>query len=363
LNGGLSSMYAVIMAGGIGTRFWPRSRQKHPKQLLKILGNRTLIQQTVDRLDPLIKQEHIFIVSTQLQMDEIQQQLPFLKPENLIVEPKGKNTAPCIGLAALFVKHLNPDAIMAVLPADHNIKNEDQFKKVLAVAEQVAQQEECLVTIGINPTYPSTGYGYIQLDREIKNIADMSVYRVKTFAEKPDIRTAERFINSGDFLWNSGMFVWKAKTILREIEEALPELYDGLLEIDKTIGTKYQDEVINKVYCQIKSISIDYGVMEHTRHVNVLKGDFGWSDVGSWEEVYQISDKDEHMNVFKGSHFAKETHDCLIDSPDKFVATLGVQDLVIVNTKDALLICHRDKAQNVKELVESMKRKEFSSFL
>jgi len=231
-------MYAVIMAGGIGTRFWPRSRQKHPKQLLKILGNRTLIQQTVDRLDPLIKQEHIFIVSTQLQMDEIQQQLPFLKPENLIVEPKGKNTAPCIGLAALFVKHLNPNAIMAVLPADHNIKNEDQFKKVLAVAEQVAQQEECLVTIGINPTYPSTGYGYIQLDREIKNIADMSVYRVKTFAEKPDIRTAERFINSGDFLWNSGMFVWKAKTILREIEEALPELYDGLLEIDKTIGTK-----------------------------------------------------------------------------------------------------------------------------
>ena len=356
-------MYAVIMAGGIGTRFWPRSRQKHPKQLLKIIGDRTLIQSTVDRLFPLVKHENIFIVSTTLQIEEIKKQLPFLKTENLLIEPKGKNTAPCIGLAALFIKRIDSEGVMAVLPADHSIKKEEQFKKILATAEQVAIQKECLVTIGINPTYPSTGYGYIQVNGEIDEINNMPVYKVKTFAEKPDIKTAERFMDSGDFLWNSGMFVWKAKTILKEIEEALPELYDGLLEIEKALGTKSQDETINKVYCQIKSISIDYGVMEHTRNVNVLKGNFGWSDVGSWEEVYKISDQDEHKNVSKGINFLKDTKGCLIDVPNKFVATLGVEDLIVVDTEDALLICPRNKAQNVKDLVESMKRKEQINYL
>lgn len=356
-------MYAVIMAGGIGTRFWPRSRQTHPKQLLKIIGDRSLIQSTIDRLNPLIKHENVIVVSTTLQAEEIKRQLPFLKPENLIIEPKGKNTAPCIGLAALFIKRIDPEAVMAVLPADHTIKKEQQFKQVLVVAEQVAQQKDCLVTIGINPTYPSTGYGYIQFNDKIDEIEGMPVYKVKTFAEKPDIKTAERFINSGDFLWNSGMFVWKTKTILKEIEEALPEMYDGLLEIEKSLGTKSQNEVINKVYCQIKSISIDYGVMEHTRNVNILKGDFGWSDIGSWEEVYQILEKDEHKNVSIGSHFLKNSSGCLIDAPDKFVATLGVEDLIIVETEDALLICQRDKAQAVKELVESMKRKEQTQYL
>lgn len=356
-------MYAVIMAGGAGTRFWPRSRYKHPKQLLRIIGKRTMIQSTIDRLEPLIDRDQTFIVSTSIIRDEILHQLPFLKPENLLVEPKGKNTAPCIGLAAVIIKKLDPEAVMAVLPADHHIKEEQKFRTILAAAEKVAMKNESLVTIGIAPTYPATGYGYIQYNGQIDEVSGIPVYNVKTFAEKPDVKTAESFINSGDFLWNSGIFIWKVNTILKEIEDALPELYDGLLEIEQALGTKSQDEVINKVYCQIKSISIDYGVMEQARHVHVLKGDFGWNDVGSWEEVYQISKKDDHENVASGEHVFKDTHGCLIDVPHKFVAAVGIEDLIIVDTNDAMLICRRDQAQHVKELVDQMKKKELTKYL
>ncbi|MBD3289500.1 NTP transferase domain-containing protein [candidate division KSB1 bacterium] len=356
-------MYAVIMAGGEGTRFWPRSRFKHPKQLLQIIADKTMLQSTVERLDSVVDVNHTYIVSTQVIKDEIKRQIPFLKPENLIIEPKGKNTAPCIGLAAVMIKKLDPDAVIAVLPADHHIAEVNKFRQILKAAEKVAKEDDRLVTIGINPTYPSTGYGYIQFNGEIEKIDDIPVYKVKTFAEKPDINTARRFIKSGDFLWNSGIFVWSVKTILGEIEESLPELYDGLVEIEKALGTKSQDDIINKIYCQIKSISIDYGVMEHARNVAVLKGDFGWSDVGTWEEVYQLSQKDENDNVVNSPNFLMDTAECMIDVPDKFVAAIGVNNLIVVETKDALLICNRDNAQNVKDIVEAMKRKELKKHL
>jgi len=356
-------MYVVIMAGGVGTRFWPRSRLKHPKQLLNILDERSMIQATIDRLDNLISYDQIYIVTTKPQKNEIQKQLDFLKSENLIIEPKGKNTAPCIGLAAVILKHRDPDAVMAVLPADHRIRKTEKFRKVLSAAEALASQKECLVTIGINPTYPATGYGYIQLDNRNDEINDVPINRVKTFAEKPDLKTAKLFIKSGDFLWNSGMFIWKAKTILKEIEESLPELYDGLMEIEKYLGTESEHEVIEKVYCQIKSISIDYGVMEHSENVYVLNGEFEWNDVGSWEEVYKISTKDTNGNVAVGEHLLKDTNNCLIDSPKRFVAAIGVKNLVIVETDDALLICPRDRTQEVKELVDTMKRKNLDQYL
>jgi mannose-1-phosphate guanylyltransferase len=356
-------MYAVIMAGGVGTRFWPRSRFKRPKQLLKILDEQTMLQATVSRLDRLISEDRIYIVSTEPQIEEIRKQLPFLRSENLLFEPKGKNTAPCIGLAATILKHRDPDAVMAVLPADHRIKNENQFRKVLSTAGVTASKRDCLVTIGINPTYPSTGYGYIQVNGKVDEINDIDVFKVKTFAEKPDLTTAHRFLKSGDFLWNSGMFVWKVNVILKEIEESLPELYDGLLEIERYLGTESQDEVIKKVYCQIKSISIDYGVMEQAENVYVLKGEFDWNDVGSWEEIYKISSPDENQNVIIGNHFTKDTKGCLIDSTNRFIATLGVENLIIIDTDDALLVCQRDMAQNVKDLVDAMKRKNLDQYL
>jgi len=356
-------MYAVIMAGGVGTRFWPRSRFKRPKQLLQILDDRTMIQATVARLEKLIPAEQICVVSTEPQIEEIKKQLPVLKPENLIIEPKGKNTAPCIGLSAVILKHRDPEAVMAVLPADHRIDNEPYFRKVLAAAEVFAANRNCLVTIGINPTYPSTGYGYIQVNGKVDEIDAVDVFKVKTFAEKPDRVTAQRFLDSGDFLWNSGIFVWKVKAILQEIEESLPELYDGLKEIEKYLGTDSQDEVINKVYCQIKSISIDYGVMEQSENVYVLKGEFDWNDVGSWGEIYKISPRDDNNNVIFGKHVTKDTHGCLIDSPHRLIATLGVEDLIIIDADDALLICRRDLAQNVREIVDIIKRKNLDQYL
>lgn len=252
---------------------------------------------------------------------------------------------------------------MAVLPADHRIKNEQLFRKVLAAAEITASKQDCLVTIGIHPTYPSTGYGYIQVNGKVDEIDAVDVFKVKTFAEKPDSPTAERFLNSGDFLWNSGMFIWKAKAILKEIEESLPELYDGLMEIEKYLGTKHQDEIIKKVYCTIKSISIDYGVMEQSKNVFVLKGEFDWNDVGSWEEIYKISKHDQDGNVVIGDHLPRDTKGCLIDSPHRFIATLGLENLIIIDTEDALLICRRDMAQHVKDLVDAMKRKNLEQYL
>ncbi len=356
-------MFAVIMAGGIGTRFWPRSRIRRPKQLLKILDDKTMIQATVARLHGLIEQDQIYVVTTEPQLEEIKEQLPFLRSENLIIEPKGKNTAPCIGLSAVILRHRDPQAVMAVLPADHRINNEPLFRKVLAVAEQVATRDHRLVTIGIHPTYPATGYGYIQINSQVDEIDGIPVFKVKTFAEKPDAHTAKRFLASGDFLWNSGMFIWTANAILKEIEEAIPELYDGLMEIEKYLGTKHQDEVIKKVYCTIKSISIDYGVMEQSTNVFVLKGEFDWNDVGSWEEIYKISPHDENDNVVIGNHLLRDTRSCLIDSPRRMIATLGVENLIIIDTDDALLVCRRDMAQQVKDLVDALKRKNLEQYL
>ncbi|MFQ5707705.1 MAG: mannose-1-phosphate guanylyltransferase [bacterium] len=356
-------MLGLIMAGGSGTRFWPRSRQKHPKQLLKIFNEKTMIQNTVERLQKIVPTDRLFIVSTQSQIAEIKNQLPFLNDDNLIVEPRGKNTAPCIGLSALFMERVDPDGVMVVLPADHLIENARLFLKSLKVGAKVAQEQGRLVTIGIEPTFPATGYGYIQFNEEVRKMNGIPVCKVKTFAEKPNLATAKRFLKTGDFLWNSGIFVWKIKAILREIEEYLPHVYDGLMEIRKYIGTEKQDEVIKRVYCQIKSISIDYGVMEHAKDVMVLRGSFGWNDLGSWDEVYKLLPKDKNKNVLLGKHIIKDGNGCFIDANDKLVAVVGLDNLIIVDTEDAILICDRKRAQDVKEIVDIAKRKKLSQYL
>jgi len=360
------NIHAVIMAGGVGARFWPRSREKSPKQILEIVGSGTMIQNVINRIDPIVQRDRILIVTNKAQKASIMKQVPFIPSQNIIVEPMGRNTAPCVGLASLFVNRFDPEAVMIVLPSDHIIQNVEEFLRILQLGVEVAYSSGALITIGIQPTRPETGYGYIQVIDEndgTNPYFDRGVYKVKTFAEKPDLPTAERFLKSGDFLWNSGMFVWRVDVILKEIQEHLPELYDGLMKIERSINTKDFKPVLATVYGQIRGISIDYGVMEKAQRVYVIKGDFGWSDIGSWDEVYRITPKDEHGNCFTGKAIMKDTKGSMIYSPNKLVATIGVEDLIIINTDDALLVCKRGKSQDVKEVVDYMKRKQMHEYL
>ena len=362
----MPNVYAVIMAGGVGSRFWPKSREKTPKQLLEIFGKGTMIQDTVNRITDIIDPKNILIVTNKVQKSLVMKQLPQIREENLIIEPLGRNTAPCIGLAALFIRRIDPEAVMMVLPADHIMQNEEEFRRVMRLATWVAYESSSLVTVGIHPTRPETGYGYIQVvDEEAGGNPYLSrgVFKVKTFAEKPNIQTAKRFLESGDFLWNSGMFIWRVDAILREIERSLPELYERLQEIDKVIGSEKYDITLETVYRMIRSISIDYGVMEKAEKVYVIRGNFGWSDVGSWDEVYRISGKDEHGNTVTGKALLIDTRNTMIQTGNKFVASVGVDDLIIVVSDDAILICHQGKSQEVKEIVDYLRRKQFNDYL
>lgn len=353
-------LYAVIMAGGVGSRFWPRSKEKKPKQLLKIFGDHTMIQDTIIRLDGLVKKENILIITNKAQKAEIKNQLPDLPPENIIDEPFGKNTAAAIGLASVIINKKTKDAVILTLPADHIIRDEEMFLNTLSSAAEFAYKSGGLVTIGINPTRPETGYGYIQIDDKAQHD---NIYKVLTFAEKPNYATAVRFIESGDFLWNSGMFIWKTDSILSEIKQHMPELYEGLQQIEESIGTHGFEKVLSNVYGQLKSISIDYGVMEKSSNVFLAKGSFSWSDVGSWEEVYQLSEKDDDGNAIIGKAYCQNTNDSFIYSPKKFTAVVGVDNIIVINTEDALLICRRDKAQDVKNVVDYLKMKKMTEHL
>lgn len=346
------NLFALIMAGGVGSRFWPRSKERTPKQLLKIFGENTMIQDTVERLNGIIPYENIFIITNKVQREEISSQLPKVPQANILVEPFGRNTAACIGLASVMIEAKSKDAVTIVLPADHIIKNQVSFHNTLKSAAKFADESKGLVTIGIIPTRPETGYGYIQIDdTTISN----NIHKVLTFAEKPNYLTAVRFLESGDFLWNSGMFIWSVDSILDEIGKYMPELYDGLEIVRKSLDTPNFEEVLTNVYGQLKNISIDYGVMEKSQKVYLTKGDFSWSDVGSWEEVYQLSTKDDEGNAVIGNVFTDGTTESYIYSPDKFTAVIGAENFIVINTQDALLICRRDKAQDVKKVIEYLK--------
>jgi mannose-1-phosphate guanylyltransferase len=346
------NLFALIMAGGIGSRFWPRSKEKTPKQLLKIFGDNTMIQDTVARLDGVIPNENIFIITNKIQRKEIIKQLPGIPTKNILEEPFGRNTAACIGLASIMIEEKSKDAVTIVLPADHIIRDKVSFHNTLKSAAKFASETKGLVTIGIIPTRPETGYGYIQIDDAI--VSD-NIHKVLTFAEKPNYATAIRFLESGDFLWNSGMFIWRIDSILEEIRKYMPELYEGLEQIKKSMHAPDFEAVLSNVYGQLKNISIDYGIMEKSQKVFLIKGDFSWSDVGSWEEVYQLSEKNEAGNALVGKIFTDGTSESYIFSPDKFTAVIGAENFIVINTDDALLICRRDKAQDVKKIIEHLK--------
>lgn len=362
----MPNVYALIMAGGVGSRFWPRSREKSPKQLLEIIQKGTMIQNTVQRISSLVQPDHTLIVTNKVQKSAIVKQLPKIPAENIIVEPIGRNTAPCIGLAALFVRRLDPDAVILTLPADHVLQDEKEFQRILGLAIWVAYESKRLVTIGIQPTRPETGYGYIQVvdDQEEENpYSSRGVHKVKTFAEKPNLETAKQFLKSGDFLWNSGMFIWKVDVILQEIERFLPETWKELEKIDASIGGDSYEHVVETAYRTIRNISIDYGVMEKASEVYVIRGNFGWSDVGTWDEVYRISGKDEHGNSVTGKTFLQDTKNSLIYAGNKFVGTIGVDGLIIIASDDAVLVCKQGESQDVKEIVDFLRRKQMTDFL
>lgn len=353
-------LYAVIMAGGVGSRFWPRSKKKLPKQLLKIFGDRTMIQSTVDRLTGLVDNDNIYVITNALQRDEVIKQLENIPTENIIDEPFGRNTAACIGLASVIISKKDSEAVTVVLPADHIIREKDKFIETIENAAQFAYKSKGLVTIGINPTRPETGYGYIQInDKEVSK----NIHKVYTFAEKPNYATALRFLESGDFLWNSGMFIWRVDAILDEIKNLMPDLYEGLMKIQSHISQPNFKAELTNVYGQLKKISIDYGIMEKSSKVFLTKGMFTWSDVGSWEEVYQLSEKNEYGNAIIGKVFTDMVADSYIYSPDKMTAVIGIDNIIVINHDDTLLICRRDKAQNVKEVVDFLKIKKWEEYL
>ena len=358
-------MYAVIMAGGRGTRFWPRSRERKPKHLLDIVSNRTIIQETVDRIKPLVAPHNILVVTGKKHARALIKQLPEIPVRNIIIEPEGRNTAACIGLAALHIQKKVGDDVMVVLPSDHAITDSSKYLEVIAAAAQFAAKENALVTIGIKPSSAQTGFGYIEQGNSFPCIANQEIFRVKSIREKPDLQQAEAFVQSGIFYWNSGMFVWKASTILKEIARFLPDLYSGLMKVKEALGSPSEAATVRKVYKGLASVSIDYGIMEKANNVFMLPGDFGWSDVGSWDALWEISDKDNKGNALTGGSnvIFEDTEDSLVYSPQKLVALVGVKDLIIVETKDALLVCSRGKSQQVKKIVETLEEKRFKKYL
>jgi len=359
-------MYAVIMAGGSGTRFWPLSRETMPKQLLKIGTEDTMIRQTVSRMLPLVRIEDVFIVTNHALADSIGFQLSSKFNRswegNFILEPEAKNTAPALGLAALHLEQLDPDSIMVVLAADHFIRREDDFLELIRKAGKAAEQGY-LVTLGIKPDRPETGYGYIRSGARCQDIGLDGLCRVQAFVEKPNLETAREYLKSGDYYWNSGIFVWKTDTLLTEIEKHQPSLHQGLLEIRKHIGTDREAEVVREVFKGLASISIDYAVMEKTDRAAVIPADIGWSDVGSWTALDDVSERNGSGNVVSGNIIDIGSTNSILYAEKRLVATIGLRDTVVVDTPDATLVCAKDRAQDVKKVVEELKKRKAEEHL
>ncbi len=341
--------FVLIMAGGVGSRFWPRSRKKLPKQLLNIFGQNSMIQDTVDRLKGFVDDKNILIITNKVQKALIEEQLPNLPKENVIAEPLGRNTAPCVGLAASIISHKSKDAVFVTLPADHLIDPKIDFHAALNLGCEFAYNSKSLVTFGIKPTRPDTGYGYINFD---KSEVQKGINKVKKFVEKPNQQTAEEYIASGDYLWNSGMFIWRADVILEEIKNHLPAIFNEIEKLDSSMIDHKFYEKLDEVYPLMNSISIDYGIMEKSEKVYCVQGDFNWSDVGSWETVYELTKKDSDENAIVGSVYLDSSKENYVYSPKKFTAVIGMEKAVIIDTEDSLLVCHRDKVQDVKKVVD-----------
>ncbi len=355
--------YVAIMAGGIGSRFWPMSRTNHPKQFLDILGTgETLLQSTFARFTKIVPETNIYIVTSQEYVDKVHAELPSLPLTNIVAEPSRKNTAPCIAYIAFKLHQLNPDAVMVASPADHLIQDVDAFSETISAAFTFLEKESALITIGIKPSHPNTGYGYIQ--HELKE-STSGIYKVKTFTEKPNLDLAKTFLASGDFLWNAGIFTWKVKDILSAFESHLPEMYEVFYTEQASYNTSKEKDAIEKIYSQCTNISIDFGIMEKAHNVFVLPASFAWSDLGTWNSAWENIDKDYFQNAVVGENtMIIDAKNCMIHAPNqKLIVLQGLEDYIVVDTKDALLICKKDKEQEIKEYVAEVKRNKGDRYL
>ena len=358
-------LHALIMAGGGGTRFWPRSRQSKPKQFLKLAGNATLLQQALERIEVIVPPARTWIITGAAYTAETARQLPSLPIERLVGEPCGRDTAACIGLGAALLMRDDPDAIMLVMPADHVIEPPQEFHRAIHVAQQVVREHpDALVTFGIRPTFAATGYGYIERGAEVANRQGVPVYAVGSFREKPHIELAEQYAASGQHFWNSGIFVWRAATILERLRVNQPKLADAVVRIAAAWQTPAQDEVLTREYANLERISIDYAVMEKAPEVMMVQAPFLWDDVGSWLALERRQPQDAHDNTILANHLGIDTHHCVITGDEAtLIATLGVSDLIIIQDGDAILVAHRKEEGNIKKIVEQLKSRGKEKYL
>ncbi|MHB9035062.1 MAG: mannose-1-phosphate guanylyltransferase [Armatimonadota bacterium] len=356
-------MYAAIIAGGSGTRLWPSSRNSKPKQFHNLYGENTLLQETVRRLDSLVANDDVYVIAGKSHESTVREQLPWLPASNYVGEPMGKNTAPAVGVIATLINRKDPNAVILVTPADHIIGKEKHFRRLLEVAEQVAAEGPNVVTIGIKPTSPATGYGYIQMSESKRTIDDVDVYQAVSFKEKPDQKTAQEYVSSWHYVWNSGMFIWSAKTIMNLFRDHAPEIYRLLMRYEGAIGTPDEAKVFEEIYDAFPSISVDYAILEHAQNISVIPASIGWSDLGSWSSLYEMMDKDEDGNAVIGDHVGVDTHNCLIHSKDRLVATVGLDNMVVVDTGDAVLILPSGRSEDIKALLEELRKEGKTRYL
>jgi mannose-1-phosphate guanylyltransferase len=359
-------LHAVIMAGGAGTRFWPASRANMPKQLLALVGKQTMLRQTVDRLGDLVTPEQTLIVTNERLIPTIRQQIPELPDSSLVGEPCKRDTAPCIGLAALLISRRDPDAIMAVLPADHVIRSASRFQDAVRQAVGMVKKEpDRIVTFGIRPTYPAETFGYIQRGARI-DIHDEAAptFVVRRFREKPNVATATEYLASGDFYWNSGIFVWKAKTILDALRQRQPEMLHHLEAIGGAWGTPQQHEVLTREFSLIKGISIDYAVMEHATNVAVIEAPYDWDDLGSWQSLARLAGTDRFDNTIIGRHLGMNTTGTIVRTDDQhLVVTVGLKDCLVVHTPEATLVANKHDEESIREIVKMLETRGWTEYL
>jgi mannose-1-phosphate guanylyltransferase len=356
------SVFAVILAGGRGERFWPESRRLNPKQFLKITGEVSLLETTVGRMRSDIPVENLLVVTTRDLGARIRELLPDLPEANVLLEPMGRNTAVALAYAASVIEQRDPDATMAVLPSDHDIPDTRKFLRTLEIAEKVAETG-FLVTFGIVPVRPETGYGYVEFSDEVLSKGEIPVYRASAFKEKPNLKLARSFVTSGRHLWNSGMFVWKVGTIMEAFRKHMPALYDGMSHLKKALSRKAHEKEVKEFYDRAESISIDYGIMERAENVAVVRADFKWDDVGSWTALERLRARDETGSVAVGDFVGIDTKDCIVYSRSGLVGTIGIDNLIIIRTKDATLICKKERAQDVRALVSLLSERKLEEYL
>ena len=351
------------MAGGAGTRFWPGSKLTKPKQYLNIIGNDSLLQSTIKRFSTFTSEKRIYVVSGKDQAPVLEEQASVLPKKNLIYEPVGKNTLPCIGLAAMVAEKENPDGIMVVSPSDHLIENVELFKDTVLTAVKIALERDGIVTLGVSPTYPATGYGYIKTAEEITGENEIRQFKVDHFVEKPDKDTASSYLGQGGFYWNSGLFIFKISVFLNAVKEFAPELHADLRKIQADLGNSSFDQTLDTVYRAVKGISVDYGIMEHAKNIYLVEGNFVWNDLGSWESVYQVSQKDNNRNVISGEGVFVDSKNSYIKTDNGLVAVVGLDDIIVVQDGNTTLVCKRDKAEDVKKIVEQLRAENKNQFL